>query len=71
MHRLLLSLLRAQALVVLVLTAPRRRDDRDERGDVPGWVMIVVMTASLVAVLTAAARPQLKSMLDEALSSVR
>lgn len=42
----------------------------DERGDVPGWVMITVMTAGLVAILTAAAGPQLRTMLENALSSV-
>lgn len=36
----------------------RTRAVRDERGDVPGWVMIVVMTAGLVAVITAVAAPQ-------------
>jgi hypothetical protein len=55
------------ALVVL-LTAPRRRD---ERGDVPGWVLITVMTAGLVAALWAIAGPQLSQMLRDALSSVR
>lgn len=44
---------------------------RDERGDVPGWVMIVVMTAGLVGALFAIAGPQLKSMLSHALSSVQ
>lgn len=43
---------------------------RDERGDVPGWVMITVMSAGLVAVLTAVAGPQLRSMLENALSAV-
>lgn len=42
----------------------------EERGDVPGWVMIVVMSAGLVAVLAAAAGPRLQSMLDQALSAV-
>ncbi|GAB3201487.1 hypothetical protein GCM10027062_23890 [Nocardioides hungaricus] len=56
------------ARIWLALTAPRVRD---ERGDVPGWVMITVMTAGLVVVITAVARPQLKEMLDSALSSVR
>ncbi len=46
------------------------RTRRDERGDVPGWVMITVMTAGLVALLTAVAGPQLKSLLQNALSSV-
>jgi hypothetical protein len=43
---------------------------RDERGDVPGWVMITVMSAGLVAILTAAAAPQLRTMLTNALSAV-
>ena len=46
------------------------RVSRDERGDVPGWVMIVVMTAGLVAMLTTIAGPQLRSMLTTALDSV-
>ena len=47
-----------------------RNRRHDERGDVPGWVMITVMTAGLVAILTAAAGPQLRTMLENALSSV-
>lgn len=43
---------------------------RDDRGDVPGWVLITVMTAGLVAGLWAIAGPQLNSMLSHALSSV-
>ena len=45
----------------------RRHDDR---GDVPGWVMITVMSAGLVAVLGAVAGPQLRQMLEQALSAV-
>ncbi len=55
-------------LLLLVVRAPQR--ERDERGDVPGWVLITVMTAGLVAALWAIAGPQLESMLREALSSV-
>ena len=42
----------------------------DDRGDVPGWVMITVMSAGIVAVLGAVAGPQLRQMLEQALSSV-
>ena len=42
----------------------------DERGDVPGWVMITVMSAGIVAVLSAVAGPQLLQMLTQALSAV-
>jgi hypothetical protein len=44
---------------------------RDERGDVPGWVLVTVMTAGLVAALWALAGPQLQSMLSDALGSVK
>jgi hypothetical protein len=50
----------------LVLTTP----PRDERGDVPGWVLVTVMTAGLVGALWKLAGPQLDSMLSSALDSV-
>jgi hypothetical protein len=36
-----------------ISTGCRRRWGRDERGDVPGWVMITVMTILLVSALFA------------------
>jgi hypothetical protein len=51
-----------------VVTGRRRTG---ERGDVPGWVLITVMTAGLVAALWAVAGPQLSQMLSDALSSVK
>ncbi|HEX4976926.1 MAG TPA: hypothetical protein VFV40_03575 [Nocardioides sp.] len=54
--------------VTTSLLATRRRD---ERGDVPGWVLITVMSAGLVATLWAVAGPQLSGMLRDALGSVR
>ena len=53
--------------LTLHLTTPR---PRDERGDVPGWVLVTVMTAGLVGALYALAKPQLSSMLTTALGSV-
>jgi hypothetical protein len=47
--------------------APR---PRDQRGDVPGWVLVTVMTAGLVGALYALAKPQLADMLTTALNSV-
>jgi hypothetical protein len=49
------------------LHAERRRNDR---GDVPGWVMITVMTAGIVGVLWLVAEEQLKTLLSNALDSV-
>ncbi|MGH3369524.1 MAG: hypothetical protein ACRDPR_05945 [Nocardioidaceae bacterium] len=41
-----------------------------ERGDVPGWVLITVMTAGLVTALWALAGDVLSQMLSDALRSV-
>lgn len=43
---------------------------RDDRGDVPGWVLITVMTAGLVVAVWSVADGQLKSVLTNALRSV-
>lgn len=44
---------------------------RDEKGDVPGWVLVTVMTAGLVMALWGVAREQLQQMLRDALNQVR
>lgn len=43
---------------------------RDERGDVPGWVLVTVMTAGLVTALWIVADDQLKSIFSSALGRV-
>lgn len=43
---------------------------RDERGDVPGWVMVTVMTAAVVAALLPFVREELQAMLAAAFKSV-
>ena len=43
---------------------------RDDRGDVPGWVLITLMTAGLVLVIWAVAGPALSGVFDQAISSV-
>ena len=58
----------------LQLVAARRLDAvarRAERGDVPGWVLITLMTAGLVTALWVVAKGQLIDMFQSALSSVR
>ena len=52
----------------LALLQPRSRDDR---GDVPGWVLVTVMTAGLVMVIWGVAEGQLRSMLTSALAQVK
>ena len=43
---------------------------RSERGDVPGWVLITLMTAALVVGLWAIAGEQLQAIFQDALSNV-
>lgn len=47
-----------------------RRLLRDERGDVPGWVLVTIMTAGIVVLLWAFAGPALVGLFDSALRSV-
>lgn len=58
----------AQLLTALKLQL--RTDLRDDRGDVPGWVMITLMSAVLVAGLLALAAPALQDLFNQAISQV-
>ena len=62
-----MSLLLTRLFLTLVL---KPRPARKERGDVPGWVLITVMTAGLVVAIWTLASDQLKAMLEKALDSV-
>ncbi|GAA2025384.1 hypothetical protein GCM10009740_13790 [Terrabacter terrae] len=42
-----------------------------DRGDVPGWVLITIMTAGLVTALWALAGPQLGQLFSDAISDVK
>ena len=48
----------------------RLRSLADDRGDVPGWVLVAVMTAGLVTAIWLIADDRLTSVLDNAISSV-
>ena len=49
---------------------PDRPGDHRERGDVPGWVMITLMSAVLVAALLALAGPALEGLFNQAMDKV-
>lgn len=57
-------------LVWLRLLAAARPADR-ERGDVPGWVMVTLMSAVLVVALIAVARPLLEDLFETAIERVQ
>ena len=54
----------------LVALAERVRGDDPERGDVPGWVMITVMTAALVLAILVPFRQAIVTAVQNALASV-
>ncbi|MET0714845.1 MAG: hypothetical protein ABWY23_03365 [Mycetocola sp.] len=43
---------------------------RDDDGDVPGWVLITLMTAGLVVMIWALAGPALSSIFEQAIARV-
>ena len=49
---------------------PGRPGDPRERGDVPGWVMVTLMSAVLVAALLALAGPALEGLFNQAMDKV-
>lgn len=42
----------------------------NERGDVPGWVLITLMTAGLVVIIWSLAGPALSSVFEQAIQRV-
>lgn len=47
-----------------------RRAGRDEAGDVPGWVLITLMTAGLVVIIWGLAGPALSGVFEQAIDRV-
>ncbi len=43
---------------------------KDDSGDVPGWVLITMMTAGLVVLMWSVAAPALRGVFEQALSRV-
>jgi len=71
LHR---SMVRSQLVTTRAVRgalARAQRGQRGDRGDVPGWVLITLMTAGLVAALWAVAEDQLKALFTDALDSAR
>jgi len=61
----------ARARAALATAVSRRLKGPRDRGDVPGWVLITIMTAGLVTALWALAGPQLGQLFSDAISSVK
>lgn len=50
--------------------ARARRPDGGDRGDVPGWVLVTLMTAGLVVGLWAVAGPRFEALFTQAMDTV-
>jgi hypothetical protein len=65
-----------EALVLLTMrvvgwqAARSARRDRTDRGDVPGWVLVTLMSAILVSGLVVVAGDELERVLRDALNTV-
>ncbi len=72
---LILSLTTVSAQLCAFLMDPSgqagARGRRSDRGDVPGWVLITVMTAALVVALWALAGEAFTSFFQDAMNKVR
>lgn len=71
--RTTLTVLIALAVASVLALRLKNKQDDPERGDVPGWVMITMITmmsAVLVAAILAIAQPALTKMFNDAIALV-
>ena len=68
--RTTLTVLIALAIASVLALRLKNTQDDPERGDVPGWVMITMMSAVLVAAILAIAHPALTKMFNDAIALV-
>jgi len=59
-----------RTLLNRVRAALRRSEDDRERGDVPGWVLITLMTAALVVLIWGVASERLVEIFNRAMDSI-
>lgn len=69
--KIALNIFRAKSLVKRKLNESKFISElRDERGDVPGWVLVVLMTTGLVTAIWTIASPRLSAILKNSLDSM-
>jgi hypothetical protein len=59
------------ALLLLIPVPGRATHRRTDHGDVPGWVLVTVMSVGLVSGIALVAGPELEQMLRSALNRVK
>lgn len=60
----------AQEIMIRTIAALGDRIEDRERGDVPGWVLITIMTAGLVTALWTVAQDALTGLFNDAVHGV-
>jgi hypothetical protein len=69
--KIALNIFRAQSLIKRKVNETKFISAvRDERGDVPGWVLVVLMTTGLVTAIWTIASPRLSAILKNSLDSM-
>lgn len=68
--KVLFTLLRIQLYIEFLKVKFNRFPIKDERGDVPGWVLVVLMTTGLVTAIWTIAAPRLSTILRNSLDSM-
>ena len=61
---------RVQGVSESLHASPLLRKVKDERGDVPGWVLVVLMTTGLVTAIWTIAAPRLSAILKNSLDAM-
>ena len=61
---------RLQGVSVSLHSSALLRKIKDERGDVPGWVLVVLMTTGLVTAIWTIAAPRLSAILKNSLDAM-
>ena len=59
-----------RTLLNRVRASLRRSEDDGDRGDVPGWVLITLMTAALVVLIWGVASDRLVEIFNRAMDSI-
>ncbi len=69
--KIALNIVRAQSLIKRKINETKFISVvRDDRGDVPGWVLVVLMTTGLVTAIWTIASPRLSAILKNSLDSM-
>lgn len=65
------QLIKAHTRLTMAIREALQSERETERGDVPGWVLITIMTAAIVTALWTFATTNLPQMFEDAINSVK